>query len=928
MNRSDAFSVPPERIAPDWIAAWQAAGSDAGDESDLLRSTPQPPAQPQALFAEFVDRLGRAAAEDPDGLPGAGGTLFGFRLRKEIGRGSFARVFLAEQGALAGRPVVLKVTRAVGSEPQCLAQLQHSNIVPLYSAHEAGSLRALCMPYFGEATLSRVLRQLANRGKLPERGTDLLEALDRVNGVPGGPSDAAGPPARRWLAQASYVQAAAHLVAQLARALAHAHERGILHRDIKPSNILLGADGVPLLLDFNLSQLTRERGSGDSLGGTVVYMAPEHLRALARAKATPSSVDHRCDIYSLGLVLFEMLTGSNPFFSFLGSASPSPRVLETLAQQKLHNVPSLRQANPRLPWSLASIVGKCVAADPDERYQDARHLAEDLRAFLADQPLRHAPEPSRCERLAKWARRHPRLTSGGTIAALSIAMFVGLAGTFAGVRTHLTALTDQDRLRQLEASRDEALCLVTTTSARPDHLQGGVDRCRAGLALYAADERDDWRERGEFRRLSEAEQKRASNSVVELLLLLAWARTRLSGDAPALREATALVDRAAAVEGNSPAVWRQRAALLSLRGDTAGATESQRRAATLAPTGARDHFLAACQLLLHRDRRGDTDDSRKALEALDEAIRLDPRHFGSWFLRGVCRQERNQPALAAADFSACIGLWPGFAPAYFNRGCALAAAHKYRAAIADYDEALRRDPALDEAYWNRALAYQIVDEHALALDDLREAARRGRDDAYLHAQRGLVLERLGRCDEADDAFRMAFARAGATTTDIHWWYGMAVHRRLPQEAEKAFAAVLAKHPHHPEALYGRAMLLAERGEAEAAVAAFDRALESNPAFMDARRFRAVLRARLGDGAAARDDINWCLSQEPTDGATLYAAACVSALGAENVEEALSFLRQAVAHGYGKSKALEDRDLVSLRKDATTRQAVEQILAAR
>src|SRR5207249_2912087 len=112
----------------------------------------------------------------------------------------------------------------------------------------------------------------------------------------------------------SYVRATAWVVARLAEALQHAHERGVLHRDIKPSNVLVAGDGQPMLLDFNLAQQTRNAQAAATLGGTVAYMAPEHLRALAaRDPALARQVDQRADVYSLGMVLFEMLAGQSPF---------------------------------------------------------------------------------------------------------------------------------------------------------------------------------------------------------------------------------------------------------------------------------------------------------------------------------------------------------------------------------------------------------------------------------------------------------------------------------------------------------------------------------------------------------------------------------------------------------------------------------------
>src|SRR5262245_34150091 len=115
-------------------------------------------------------------------LPSMGDRLFGFQLRQELGRGSFARVFLAEQAELAGRSVVLKISSIAGHEPQTLAQLQHTHIVPIHSVHEdaAAGLRAVCMPYFGGASLNRVLGALWLAGRPPAQGKQLTEALARV----------------------------------------------------------------------------------------------------------------------------------------------------------------------------------------------------------------------------------------------------------------------------------------------------------------------------------------------------------------------------------------------------------------------------------------------------------------------------------------------------------------------------------------------------------------------------------------------------------------------------------------------------------------------------------------------------------------------------------------------------------------------------
>jgi serine/threonine protein kinase len=306
---------------------------------------------------EFLRSLGTCPSTDQGlRLPELNEELFGFHLRHELGRGAFARVYLAEQKDLAGRPVVLKVSGIEGCEPQTLAQLQHTHIVPIFSVHEnpRAGLRALCMPYFGGASLSHVLQRLWKATTRPQGGRELLRALEEVAAPAPADLIASEQGPRSTLGQLSYIGTAAWIVARLAEGLQHAHQRGVLHRDIKPSNILLGADGQPLLLDFNLAQDCHDATQA-TLGGTIAYMAPEHLRALAtRDPALAKTIDHRADIYSLGMVLYEMLAGRSPFEQS-ASYTPLPLLVEAMALERSRKVPSLRAIRPDVSWSLESI---------------------------------------------------------------------------------------------------------------------------------------------------------------------------------------------------------------------------------------------------------------------------------------------------------------------------------------------------------------------------------------------------------------------------------------------------------------------------------------------------------------------------------------------------------------------------------------------
>src|SRR5262245_5499925 len=318
---------------------------------------------------------------DPSGWPQVGESFRGYTVVGELGRGAFARVFLARQKELGNRLVAIKVSRqGGGAEANILGQLQHDNIVPVHSVEKdpATGWTIVCMPYFGRATLCDVLDGAFATPRPPLAGSALLNAVKAAGGEE--PDIALASPAST-LRQGSYVEAVVDIGIQLAEALAFVHARKIYHRDLKPSNVLIGPDGRPRLLDFNLS--FDAKSSQQLLGGTLPYMAPEQLRATDRDyTGPPELLDGRSDIYALGVILFELLAGRHPFGPIPWKLPPYQPRQELLKRQEKGAWP-LRKMNPQVDKPLAAVIQRCLAWKQSDRFADASELAEALRRCSA-----------------------------------------------------------------------------------------------------------------------------------------------------------------------------------------------------------------------------------------------------------------------------------------------------------------------------------------------------------------------------------------------------------------------------------------------------------------------------------------------------------------------------------------------------------------
>lgn len=920
---------------------------DAASVSDSL-ALPNVPAEAAHFLAEFKASNPAAAARFTEALatfPEVGTQFADFHLLEVLGRGAFGCVYLARQGTLADRLVALKVAPNLTGEQQTLARLQHTNIVPVYSYHTVGAHQVVCMPYFGSVTLADVIGGLDQK-TIPGTGKHFVSTIHNHahkhssrsvsrslspfttpnSTLPESPEVPRSSAPHEFLAKLtrySYVEAVLWLGARLADGLGHAHERGIIHRDLKPANILLTDEGQPMLLDFNLAadDQCRTPNAAARIGGTLPYMAPEHLAAF---KGEKQIVDARSDVYSLGLLLFELLVGRQPFAARTG---PIHVMVSQMIEQRMKGPPRLIYLNPAISPSTEAIILKCLHPDPSKRYATARNLQEDLDRHLNHQPLLHAKEPSIRERGQKWARRNPRLTSMSSVAAVAAVFILALTGAVSSLwERHKDNAAAKQWAEVRRDVREQQVALGIGTAYR-ETLGPAIESSRATLERYNVLSDPKWETRSAVTRLTEAEQRDLKQEIAELLFLTAEA-TALQADAGRTvdvgqkAEAIRLSEQAAATwpETDRPAGFEQLRSRLS----------GSEIAPTSPPRTPREKYLAAADLVARRK-------FDEALPLVQQAIASEPDFLQARFLLGHCMLNKTQTTNAIAAYDTCTALAPDFAWAYFMRGLARSWQKEYAAARVDFTTAITKRAEAKKPddiacfYSDRAFASLSLREYQTAVDDFDQALKKGDPRARVYFRRGWAQAQLGNTKAAAADIRIGMQ---LIPTNYQDWYerGLARFDSDPAGALTDFDRALELNPTSSQVVLNKFLVLSKKlWRTDDAIRVLDGVAGELPASSPLRTGRALMHARHGEREKAIESLNECRLEKASPRACYLAASAYAVLAKDDAamaDHAIKYLGSALAEGCGANEVEADSDFDAIRKDPRFESLIQKKVSIR
>jgi tetratricopeptide (TPR) repeat protein len=604
----------------------------------------------------------------------------GYEIAAELGRGGMGVVYLACQRSLK-RLVALKMILAGAhadpmactrfrTEAEAVARLTHHNIVQIHEVGEHEGRLFLALEYVAGGSLEKKVH--------------------------------AAPLAEREIAC---------LIETLSRAVHYTHQNGILHRDLKPSNILLTTDGTPKITDFGLAKLMdAETGATktEATIGTPTYMSPEQAAGNTKKVGAPT------DVYSLGAILYELLTGRTPF--------RGTSVLNTLEQVRTQEPTPPRRLCGNVSRDLETICLKCLEKEPANRYPSAEALADELARFVSGEPIHARPIPV-WQRAWRAARRRPGRMAcvAGVVALFCVVLsswwYVSLAGQLAHHRAdekyHKFLQRRNDALFYgLLAPDDGAFFLGAEAAANQ---RAAESAALEALALAGVDPASPTPAVSSS--FQAAQRPAIAEDCYTLLLLLASVKSRQSSPDPHNEETLRFLDVAGQLGIQTRSHHERRAQLLEKAGKLKAARQARDRADAITRPTPLDQFLTGEEYY----RRGQF---AEASAAFDQVLVQRPGHFWAQFFHSVCALKSQQWATAKTGLNACLSQQPDFVWGYLFRSFAYEKLQEWGNAEADFTKAQELNPKEDARYvlfLTRGIFYFNQHELDLAAADFRAA---------------------------------------------------------------------------------------------------------------------------------------------------------------------------------------------------------------
>jgi tetratricopeptide (TPR) repeat protein len=933
-----------------------------------------------------------AGLAGPAGMPEEPmvGILGDFCILREIGRGGMGVVYEAEQISL-GRRVALKMLpfaaamdprqlQRFKNEAQAAAQLHHTNIVPVFGVGCERSVHYYAMQYIEGQTLAAVIAELRQQAGLEKgvpsrRLSEVVHELVSGRWAPAKPAAGAGPATVPYvpgqaspasaeetapragrstessIKSAAYFRTVANLGVQAAEALEHAHQLGVIHRDIKPANLLVDGRGNLWITDFGLAHCQSQPAltmTGD-LVGTLRYMSPE--QGLGKRLL----LDHRTDIYSLGVTLYELLTLEPAF-----SGSDREEVLRQVASQE--PCPP-RQRNKAIPRELETIVLKAMEKSPEARYATAQELADDLQRLLDDKPIQ-AMRPTLVQRTGKWCRRHKAVVWASAAVAVVVALLgasnwvwwtqkravaerevsvrlqeatrfqeqakwpeaISAADRAAGLlASGLVSAELQERVHALHADlnmvdRLEKI-LLEESSVKDDHF----DYFRAD-SLYAEAFRGYGLDVENLEAAEVGERIRACPIYHELAAALDdWAHIRRPKMVGSGKE-TNWKHFLAAARVADPDPWRNRFR------DYLKQPQVDKKVLQDLAAEAEKAFLPARTLHLLGWYLTSAGARETAVKVLRHAQQQHPDDF--WINHDLAFHlyKLGLPVEALRFYSAALAIRPGSAGLYLNLGNALKAMGEVDEAIAAYKQAIHLQSDYAMAYNN--LGHTLTRKGALdqAIAVWQVAIRLQPDEPGFHYNLGQALEQNGDLDEAITAFKNAI-RIGPAEAAAYFSLGQILRRKgALDEAIAVFQQGIRLKPDEARAYGGLGALLCDfKHDYDGAIAAIKEAIRLSPD--EATSYFNLGNALMGKGALddAITAYNQAIRLKPDD-ADIYYNQALAFLKKGAVDQAIAAYQEAIrlkpddvqahlvlAKAFGREGALDAavaafKDLIRIKPD--------------